>query len=119
MGMFLIHRDSVCTEECTYDILSDCFRCIQGLYLEVFGSLYGWLDGLWIDQGPSREHATDGGAMSIASDHIDIEELYCMCTFLDVFGEHYLQEKTVGWPHKDCADFQLSTTQIWSNLERH
>ena len=35
--------------------------------------LYGLLDSLWIDQGPSRKPVTDDGAMSTTSDLVELK----------------------------------------------
>ena len=65
-------------------------------YSYFFGSLYGGLDDLWIDQRSFDEPVTDAGAMSTTSDPAEHEEVYFLCTFWDAVGTHCFQERTVG-----------------------
>ena len=39
---------------------------------------------------------TDAGKMSIASDRVELKEMYFLCTFWDVVGSHCLQARDVG-----------------------
>ena len=96
MGMLSIHCDAIWTEEFTCDILPYCCRYIQGFYSKVSGCLYGRLNSLWIDQGPSGEPMTNVGSMLIVTDHTKLKEVHFLCSFWDVVGTYCLQARTVG-----------------------